>query len=117
MNTLLPIPTPPVTLRDPVEKLVDSVLSVISTESLNVEVPCTVKVFKISTSALTSKSFPKTDIPITSRFPTCTLCENVATPTTSKSTFGKVLPIPTLLTPLISLKTKLGAPLIFPAAS
>ena len=95
--------------------LLDSVVSVIITGSLNVEVPCTVKLFEISTFALTSKSFPNLDIPITSRFPICTLCENVATPTTSKSTFGKVLPIPTLLTPLISLKTKLGAPPIFPA--
>ena len=63
MNTLLPIPTPPVTLSDPVEKLVDSVSSVIITGSLNVAVPFTSRLFKISTLALISKFPPYVEIP------------------------------------------------------
>ena len=107
---------PPATFNAPVVKLEESVVSVIITGSLNVESPSTSKLVETLTLALISKSLPKTDNPMTSRFPTCTRLENVATPTTSKSTLGKVLPIPTLLTPLMSLKTKLDAPPIFPTA-
>ena len=117
MNTLLPIPTPPVTLSDPVEKLLDSVLSVIDTRPLNVEVPFTVKVSLISTSASISTSARKVEIPGTSSVPARTFPVTDTIPITSKSTFGNVLPIPTLLTPPTSLKTKLGAPSICPKLS
>ena len=62
-NTLLPIPTPPVTLSAPVEKLVDLVSSVIATGSLNVDVPSTSKLVETLTLALISKLPPYVEIP------------------------------------------------------
>ena len=116
MNTLLPIPTPPVTISDPVEKLVDSVVVVILTDLFKVEVPSTSRFVEILTLALISKSLLNVERPVIFNVPNFKFPLIDATPTTSKSTCGNVLPIPTLLTFPSSLKTKLGAPPIFPAA-
>ena len=90
MNTLLPIPTPPVTLSDPVEKLVDSVASVILIGSLKVEVPSTSRFVEILTLALISKLSPNVEIPVTFNVPNFRFPVIDATPTTSKSTCGNI---------------------------